>query len=133
MEEIVLNEVAIYKWQKPCWHQACRTITTMVSYNLNIGYNLHIGDVPKLDQVLMTKYPYVKKIYSKMAEQECIANTCEHCGRTQGNFFIKDDFIELESSGINMETLIDTVLNISLTKEDLGMTPEMERDMEQDN
>lgn len=112
-----LEEIPIFKWFRECWK--CAEETPVVSYNFEAGFSYHIGDIEKLDNLLMQKYPFVKKIYSKTMGTEVIANTCVHCGSLQGNWFIMEDLIEMATEGREMNELIDLVLPINLTFEDL--------------
>lgn len=96
----------------------------MVTYDFCLGYNYHLGDFEMLDKILLERYPFVKKVFSKTMEQEVIANVCIHCGMLQGNFFIKDDLIELWHAKVDMTKLIDMTIPNELTLEDLPFDEE---------
>jgi len=124
-EEIVeelsdLKEIPIFKWFKKCWK--CQKETTIVSYDFTVGFSFHLGDVEKLDEILMRKYPFVKRTFSKTRREEVIANTCIHCGSLQGNWFIMEDLIDMAYNR-DMK-LIDLVLPNNLTAEDLRLNRE---------
>lgn len=119
-ELLALNEIPIFKWSKKCWK--CQRKTPIVSYVFSVGYSFNLGDIEKLDEVLMHRYSFVKRVFSKTRGCEVIANTCVHCGSLQGNFFIVEDLIDMgaEPNGENMSELIDIVLPNNLAPEDLG-------------
>ncbi|MCK4483016.1 HNH endonuclease [Candidatus Bathyarchaeota archaeon] len=124
-EEIIkelsnLKEIPIFKWSKKCWK--CQKETPIVSYDFTVGFSFHLGDVEKLDQILMQKYPFVKRTFSKTRREEVIANTCVHCGSLQGNWFIMEDLINMAYNR-DMK-LIDLVLSNNLTAEDLHINRE---------
>lgn len=111
-----LKEIPIFKWFKECWK--CQKETPIVTYDLTLGYNFHLGDIEKLDKIVMEKYPFVKRTFSKTRGTQVIANTCVHCGSLQGNWFILEDIIDMVYSQ-DMNELIDIVLPNNLTVEDL--------------
>ncbi len=93
-----LEEIEIYKWEINCWK--CKKKTPQVSYYLNFGFSYKIGDIPKINEDLMEKYSYVKRVFSKTMEQEVIANTCIHCGILQGTWFVHEEIIRYYLRGI---------------------------------
>ena len=112
-----LKEIPIYKWFKECWK--CQKETPLVTYDFEGFFStFHIGDIEKLDRVLMQKYSFVKKTFSKTMGCEVIANTCVHCGSLQGNWYVMEDLLEMPNNK-NMNELIDIVLPNNLTFEDL--------------
>lgn len=112
-----LKEIPIYKWFKECWK--CQKETPLVTYDFEGFFStFHIGDIEKLDRVLMQKYSFVKKTFSKTMGCEVIANTCVHCGSLQGNWYVMEDLLEMHYNE-NMNDLIDIVLPNNLTFEDL--------------
>ena len=114
-----LKEIQIYKWERECWK--CKKKTPRVSYYLSAGFNYRIGEIEKIDIILMENYPFVKKIYSKTMEQDVIANTCVHCGSLQGNWFIGEDIVsDIIYQGLD----IDKILPNNLTLEDLALNEE---------
>jgi hypothetical protein len=118
IEDILsMKEIPIFKWSQKCWK--CKDETDIVTYDFYAGFNCHIGDIGKLDKLLMQKYSFVEKVFSKTMELEVITNTCVKCGIIQGNFFIKDDLLNMKSSNINMDELIDVFLPNHLQFEDL--------------
>ena len=110
-----LCKVDILKYEKPCWK--CNKLTSIVTYDEYLGGNLHIGDVEKIDKILEEKYPFVKKVFSKTQEREVIANICIHCGSTQGNFFIIEDFVDKSQLNYSIDATIET----NLKPEDFGL------------
>lgn len=119
VEELrALKDIPIYKWNQNCWK--CHKETSAVSYDLRAGYNFHIGDILKLDEVLMRNYPFVKKVFSKTMGEETIANTCIHCGALQGNWYVRDVLIDIMSpEDVALDKLIDKRLTNNLEFEDL--------------
>lgn len=111
-----LKEIPVFKWYKNCWK--CHKETPIVTYDFTLGYDFHLGDIEKVDKILMEKYPFVKRTSSKTMGTEVIANTCVHCGSLQGNWFIVEDLIDIIYER-NMNELINIVLLINLTVEDL--------------
>ncbi len=103
-----LKEIKIYKWNKDCWK--CHKETPHVSYCLVFqGVVLGcIGDVEKLDEILLKEYSFVKKVFSKTQGRKVIGNTCVHCGAYQGNYFIFDEFLHY----VIEEDLDKTITNI---------------------
>jgi hypothetical protein len=87
-------EIPIYKWKHDCWK--CKKETDMVSYDFVFLYNHSIGDIKKLDEILLRKYSFVKNIYSKTQRKMVIANTCIHCGSLQGNFFVGKELMDMQ-------------------------------------
>jgi len=118
VELVKIKEIKTYKWKRKCWK--CHKEIPRVTYHLSLGNGYSIGDIEKLDTILMEKYSFVKKTYSYARGEQVIANTCLHCGALQGNFYvIHEDFIFLCNEDI--ENLIDTVIPNNLTIEDLGI------------
>lgn len=103
-----LKEIKIYKWNKDCWK--CHKETPHVSYYLVFqGVVLGcIGDIEKLDEILLKEYSFVKKVFSKTQGRKVIGNTCVHCGAYQGNYFIFDEFLHY----VIEEDLDKTIPNI---------------------
>ena len=105
-----LKEIKIYKWNKDCWK--CHKETPHISYCLVFqGVVLGcIGDIEKLDEILLKEYPFVKRVYSKTQGRRVIGNTCGHCGAYQGNFFIFDEIIHYVIEE-DLDKTIPNVLN----------------------
>jgi hypothetical protein len=115
-----IKEIPIYKWKRKCWN--CERETLIVNYDLQLDSHFslgNMGDFEKLDEILIEKYPFVKKVFSKTQGREVIANTCVHCGSLQGSWFIIEDIHEKEAEGEDMNKMIDIVLSNKLTPEDL--------------
>jgi len=110
-----LCRVDILKYEKLCWK--CNKLTPIVTYDEVLDSNLHIGDIEKIDKILKEKYPFVKEVFSKTQEREVIANICIHCGSIQGNFFIKDDLIDMS----NLNYFVDSAIETNLKPEDFGL------------
>lgn len=108
-------EIPIYKWKHYCWK--CNKETDMVSYDIAFLYNHSIGDINKLDEILLQKYSFVKHIYSHTRKEMVIANTCIHCGRLQGNFFVTEELLNMQYDE-NMDKLIDMNIPNTLQTED---------------
>lgn len=121
VEELrALKDIPIYKWNQTCWK--CRKETSVVSYDLSAGYNFHIGDILKLDEVLVLNYPFVKKVFSKTMEKETIANICIYCGALQGNWYVRDSLIDIISpEDVDLDKLTDKRLPNNLEFEDLSI------------
>jgi len=116
-----LKEIKIYKWERECWK--CKKKTPRVSYYFCAGFNYHIGEIEKIDKILMENYPFVKRIYSKTMEQEVIANTCVYCGSLQGNWFIGEELIlDIIYQGLN--NFLDIIIPNNLILEDLSFDKE---------
>ena len=116
-----LKEIKIYKWERECWK--CKKKIPRVSYYLSAGFDYHIGEIEKIDKILMGNYPFVKKIYSKTREQEVIANTCIHCSSLQGNWFIGEEIIsDIIYQGL--DRFLDIKIPNNLTLEDLPLDKE---------
>lgn len=113
-----ISEVEVYKWLRKCWY--CQKHTPIVSYWLEIGCSIYsIGDIEKLDEVLLEKYPFVLKIYSKTARQKTIANICKHCEKLQGNWFINEEIQKMHCEDVDFDKIIDQRIPCSLLLEDL--------------
>ena len=116
-----LKEIKIYKWERECWK--CKKKTPRVSYYFSASFNFRIGEIEKIDIILMENYPFVKKIYSKTMEQEVIANTCVYCGCLQGNWFIGEEIVsDIIYQGL--DKFLDKILPNILTLEDLALDEE---------
>ena len=103
-----LKEIKIFKWERPCWK--CDNTTSIVTYDLEVGYDFHIGSITKLDKLLMERYPSVKNVFSKTMEENTIANVCVKCGMLQGNWFIMEELLEMKNDGVDFEKLVDAVI-----------------------
>ncbi len=105
-----LKRIRIYKWNKDCWK--CFKETPHVSYCLVFqGLVLGcIGEIEKIDEILIKEYPFVKRVYSKTQGKRVIGNTCVHCGAYQGNFFIFDEIIHYVDEE-NLDKTIPNILN----------------------
>jgi len=122
LEELhALKEIKIYKWERNCWK--CEKRTPRVSYYIQVGFDYKIGDIEKIDKILMEKYPFIKKMFSKTMEQEIIANTCIHCGNLQGNWFIGEEII-LDIIYQGLDNFLDIILPNNLKIEDLDINKE---------
>ena len=116
-----LKEIKIYKWERECWK--CNKKTPRVSYYFDAGFTFHIGEIDKIDIILMENYPFVKKINSKTMEQEVIANSCVYCGSLQGNWFIGEEIVsDIIYQGL--DKFLDKILPNNLTLEDLVLDEE---------
>jgi len=116
------KEIEILKWVKSCW--SCHKETPLVSYDFAAGYDYHLGDIEKLDKVLMKKYGFVKRVFSKTLGKEVMANTCVNCGALQGNWFVGEDLLEMRMAEecehkTIMNKRIDTTIQNKLVFEDL--------------
>lgn len=117
-----MKDIPILKWSQKCWK--CKKETDVVTYDFCVDYDHQIGSIEKLDQILMEKFGFVKKVFSQTMGEEVIANTCTHCGATQGNWCIMEDLIEMKSSNVDMNKLIHTFLPNTLRFEDLHIKKE---------
>ena len=117
-----LKDIKIFKWVKNCWK--CHEETPVVTYDFALGYNYHIGEIGKIDQMLMKMYPFVKRVFSKTMEEEVTANICVNCGALQGNWFIMEDLIKMKVEEEDMAELVDTILPINLEIEDIPIEKE---------
>lgn len=93
LEFIKINSLNIYGWYKTCWNCGKKTF----AYTYNPHYDLCVlgeeivfntllepalGEVPKLDQYMMTRFPNKIKIkYSQTRDDSYAANVCQHCHR----------------------------------------------------
>lgn len=114
-----IKELPVYKWNQTCWK--CSKTTPIVTYSFVLDYNKSIGDVPKLDAMLLTKYPFVNRIYSKTQRKEVTANTCIHCGSLQGNHFTGQSLMYIDND--NLEKKIDSILPIDFEQNDFDIDP----------
>jgi len=87
----MVKEIKIYKVSWECWK--CKEETTIVSYCLRWYHSFTIGELQKLDKLLMEHYPFVKKVFSKTRGEKVIANICIHCKALQGNWFVWEHFL----------------------------------------
>jgi len=111
-----LKEIKVYKGEIPCWK--CKNDTPRVSYSFCYKFNYSIGNVKKLDEILLREYPFVKKTFSKTRGEEVIGNICIHCGSLQRNWFIMEELSEIVYD-YNMDNLIDKKIRVNLTEKDL--------------
>jgi len=110
--------INVYRWSIICWK--CRAETPVVTYNFNDGnYDYSIGSVEKLDRILMKRYPFVNRKYSRTREETVTANTCRNCDALQGNFYIGHDLFEMECEGDVLDERIDMTIPNDLKTEDL--------------
>lgn len=116
-----LKEIKIYKWETKCW--ACNKETPRVSYYFFVDSHYAIGDVNKIDEILMQRYPFVKRVFSKTMEQEVVANICIHCGILQGNWFVHEE-IYLDIIYQGLDKFFDISIPNPLTLEDLNINKE---------
>ncbi len=73
VEEIhSLKEMEIYKWERCCWK--CEKKTPRVSYYIEVNFNYHIGDIQKIDEILMKKYHFINKKFSYTQGEKVIAS-----------------------------------------------------------
>lgn len=112
-----LKELPIYKWDQVCWK--CSKITPIVTYSFVLDYNKSIGDVPKLDAMLLAKYPFVKRIYSYTRGVEVTANTCIHCGSLQGNHFTGQSLLYFDDD--SLKDKIDSILLCDFEQSDFDL------------
>jgi len=113
-----ISEITVLKWHQHCWK--CGNETPVVSYNFTDGYyDRKIGDVDKLDTILMEKYSFVKRKYSHTRGEEVIANTCIHCYALQGNFYVGQDLFEMRCEEVDLDKLIDIMIPNELKPVDL--------------
>jgi hypothetical protein len=119
-----LKEIKIYKWKNKCWK--CKKETPRVSYAFSYFYDYHIGEIEKLDKVLIQEYPFITKIYSNTRREMVIANECIHCGALQGNWFIMEEILELVYT--DMEKLIDKKIPNMLSEEDFDIEDDFDFD-----
>jgi len=113
------KELPIYKYYKKCWK--CSSQTPISTYSFCLNYDYHIGDIKRLDQLLLNRIDSIQKVYSKTQEQDVIANVCTNCGSIQGNWFVMEDIIEMRSNNIEMKELIDFYVPNTLTEKDIDM------------
>ncbi|MEE9379670.1 MAG: HNH endonuclease [Candidatus Lokiarchaeia archaeon] len=116
-----LKDIEIYKWERKCWK--CGEKTPRVSYFFNAGFDYRIGEIEKLDKILMEMYLFLSKTFSKTMEQEVIANICVHCSSLQGNWFIGEE-IMLDIIYQGLDNFVDKILPNNLTLEDLALDKE---------
>jgi 5-methylcytosine-specific restriction endonuclease McrA len=112
-----LKNLKIYRWERKCWR--CKNVTPRVSYLFSAGFSYHIGEIERLDGILIDLYPFINRTYSKTMEQEVIANTCIHCNSLQGNWFIMHELLDLEYQGL--DNFVDKILPNNLNLEDLPL------------
>jgi len=86
-----------------------------------LDYNKSIGDVPKLDAMLLAKYPFVNRIYSKTQRKEVTANTCIHCGSLQGNHFTGQSLLYIDNDSVEIK--IDSILQFDFEQSDFDIDP----------
>jgi len=116
-----LKTIPIYKIPAVCWK--CKKETDVISYNFTVGYSFKIGDVEKIDKILIKKYPFVKKIFSKTMDEETTGNVCKHCGVYQGNWYVMESLLMYEVDETLPEIFFDEI-DVELTLEDLGFKGE---------
>ena len=113
-----LTEIPILKWVWKCWN--CGKDTPVVTYDFVVETNRSIGEIKKLDKILMEKYPFVQTIHYKVAG-DVIANTCVHCNKPQGNSYVLEQLIEFSVEGKDRKKLVDMVLPNQLVIEDFDI------------
>ena len=111
-----IKEIKIYKWEFPCWK--CGKKTPRVSYSFYYRFDYSIGNIKKLDQLLLEEYTFIQETFSKTRGENVIANVCIHCGDLQGNWFIMEELMEIVYE-FDMEKIIDKKLIVDLTENDL--------------
>lgn len=112
------GKIEVLKYMKKCWK--CSKDTPIVTYDIVGDYNYNIGDQQKLDLQLLEKYPFVQKRFSKTMGMEVICNVCQHCDQIQGNFFVRDDIIDMAYiTDEERNALIDSYIDDNLRDEDM--------------
>lgn len=71
--------------------------------------------------MLLAKYPFVNRIYSKTQRKEVTANTCIHCGSLQGNHFTGQSLLYIDND--SLENKIDSIIHFDLTQNDFDIDP----------
>lgn len=91
----------VYSWERVCYrcHQNTRVYTYFLNYQLQDEYanmcmgNIGLGNVYELDKLMMKYFSSIQMRKTKHEDflSSYAANTCEHCGATQGYYYVVDD------------------------------------------
>jgi len=57
--------------------------------------SIHPHSFEKLSEKISEIYPFFKIVYKKTQNVEDYGNTCIHCGRYQGDWFVTEDYLEI--------------------------------------
>lgn len=87
------REIPVYSWLQLC--HRCKKHTEVSTYYFELDYNIMLGDNPFLDEEMKKRYATVHLTYSNTMQSKVIANKCQHCSALQGNFFVRQTFLEL--------------------------------------
>ena len=82
-------KIPIYHNKLKCW-KCYKEIE--IYYPEELAYKLNLGNV--------------QKVYSKTMESETIGNICNHCGYYQGNWFIRNHFMDVIYENDFLESLL---------------------------
>ena len=118
----LVPELPMYRWEKDCWK--CKRRTPIVTYHVEADYDYSIWDQPKLDRILMERYPFVRPQFSHTLGARVVANSCVNCGAFQGNLQVAEDILELLTDEAGMQGMVDTWVANRLTLNDLAVTRE---------
>lgn len=97
-----------------CWR--CHDDTPIVSYDFTFRYDHLIGAVPRLDELLMREYSFVKRVFNKPQSKTVAANVCVNCGAHQSNWYTHQALLELKAT--EQHPVVDTTLPNELNLED---------------
>ena len=108
-----LERIRIFRWMVECGN--CNKLTPYISYFIGFqGVILGtIGEIPKLDNLLLEKSSIIGKKKSEYTGDTVVANLCIHCGHIQEDSFILDEIIH----NVDIDNIDGYLPNI-LTNED---------------
>lgn len=112
-------EVSVLKWDLKCYN--CGKDTPVI-WTKDIETNGHRFSIEPysfedLKRTLSQKYPFFKMVSKKTQEVKEFGNTCIHCDAYQGDWYIKEDLMEIYAS--ESECILDTEnVQINLTEKE---------------
>ncbi len=89
-------EIELWMWYRKCWKCGKVTPVVWISPNAVIGeFNVDPDSFEELQENIAEKYSFFKLTYSKTQGMQVYGNICIHCNAYQGNWYIREDLIEI--------------------------------------
>ncbi|MFX0133989.1 MAG: hypothetical protein ACFFDN_10135 [Candidatus Hodarchaeota archaeon] len=92
------HDFIVYVFQMECYK--CKKLTPVIyphMEDINTGYSMWIWDTLEILMTKIrdakTKYPLIKRVFSKTLGQNTYANTCKYCGAHIGGWFVQDEWV----------------------------------------
>lgn len=90
-------EVEIWRWNTVCY--ACKRVTPVVwTIEESSGFtwdSIEPHSFERLPHAIEREYPFFKTVFKKTMNVEEHGNTCVHCGAYQGDWFVRDESLDM--------------------------------------